>query len=408
MKKILAVILLSVFSITFGKVIDEKIVARIGDEVILKSELAEYLLGKDNVTKEEKLKILENIIKNKLIFKEALEDSELKASNDEIEKKVDAAIDNMEKKIGGPAAFRQALKANGLDINILRANYRERIKEEYYVQSYIMKKIRPNLVITDKECEDFYNEHKSMFVKPGRMTFLLFYKKYTLSDKDEQSKIKELNKIRTEILTHKFTFSQAAKKFSEGPSAEKGGDLGFVRKGTMVPEFEKIVFKLEPGEISEPFKTQFGYHIAYVSEIKDGVPHVFHIILLPGPAKEVYADFYAKFLELFKSKGFLALKKEANKEGFDTIPFNDVSGEKVNRILVNHINKMNNGSLSKPFYLNNGIVMIYLKEKGKSTMLSYVEVKSYIKNLLTSKKVSEEIDKLYKKLKEKYFVRIYL
>ncbi len=63
-------------------------------------------------------------------------------------------------------------------------------------------------------------------------------------------------------------FKQAARMYSKCPSASAGGDLGWFSKGDMVPEFEKVAFSLPNGEVSQPVKTQFGWHLIYVSAKK--------------------------------------------------------------------------------------------------------------------------------------------
>jgi dolichyl-phosphooligosaccharide-protein glycotransferase len=76
----------------------------------------------------------------------------------------------------------------------------------------------------------------------------------------------EAEEILTMINIGKISFSEAAQNYSIGPTSVKGGDLGFFKKGTMVPEFETVVFNLEIGKISEPVQTQFGYHIITVTD----------------------------------------------------------------------------------------------------------------------------------------------
>jgi peptidyl-prolyl cis-trans isomerase SurA len=61
-------------------------------------------------------------------------------------------------------------------------------------------------------------------------------------------------------------FVELAKAKSEGPSAPDGGDLGFFKRGVMVPEFDKVAFKLEPGQVSDPVRTRFGFHVIKVEE----------------------------------------------------------------------------------------------------------------------------------------------
>ncbi len=86
---------------------------------------------------------------------------------------------------------------------------------------------------------------------------------HILVETEEQAK-----KLQEDILSHKISFADAAKEYSKCPSGKTGGDLGFFGKGRMVKEFEKSAFELSLGEVSEPVKTQFGWHLIVVTDIR--------------------------------------------------------------------------------------------------------------------------------------------
>ena len=80
--------------------------------------------------------------------------------------------------------------------------------------------------------------------------------RHILVDNEEHAK-----QIKLELERSDKTFSELAKQKSEGPSSEKGGDLGFFGKGEMVKPFEETVFDMDTGEVSDPVKTEFGWHL---------------------------------------------------------------------------------------------------------------------------------------------------
>ena len=88
----------------------------------------------------------------------------------------------------------------------------------------------------------------------------------------DDAALASIRQISADIKSKKTTFEAAAKEHSKDPSGATGGDLGVFTHGMMVPEFDQTAFKLKPGELSEPVKTQFGYHLIEVtkkgSEIK--------------------------------------------------------------------------------------------------------------------------------------------
>lgn len=118
-----------------------------------------------------------------------------------------------------------------------------------------VKNIMADVDITEEEIQKYYESNSEMFKSEETASA-----KHILVDTLEQMK-----EIKLEI-DNGMSFEEAAQKYSKCPSAAQGGSLGSFTRGRMVPEFEKAAFELEIGEISEPVKTQFGYHLIQLDE----------------------------------------------------------------------------------------------------------------------------------------------
>lgn len=130
----------------------------------------------------------------------------------------------------------------------------ERAKKEILTQTAISKVVA-EAKVSDKEVEDFYSANSEMFKEPEMVSA----KHILVETKEKAEEI--LNKI-----NEGMSFEDAAKEFSSCPSNAQGGSLGKFSRGQMVPEFEESAFSLEIGQLSNPVKTQFGYHLIKVEE----------------------------------------------------------------------------------------------------------------------------------------------
>ena len=120
-----------------------------------------------------------------------------------------------------------------------------------------MREVIKDISVTEDEVKKFYEDNQKLFTQPERVSA-----SHILVSDDET-----LAKVQSELKAGK-SFDAVAKEFSIDPgSASNGGDLGEFPKGVMVPEFEKAAFELKnPGDVSEPVKSQFGWHVIKLGE----------------------------------------------------------------------------------------------------------------------------------------------
>jgi len=146
----------------------------------------------------------------------------------------------------------------------------EEMTNALLAQEYMMENVSDKAKVTDKEIEKYYNKHKSEFMQPEqvRARHILIKVPANATKKQWEEARKKALEIRAKLVKGE-SFAKLAQKYSDDPGSKaRGGDLGYFRKGQMVPEFEKAAFALKKGEISQPVKTTFGYHIIKLEDKK--------------------------------------------------------------------------------------------------------------------------------------------
>ncbi|MBU0551367.1 peptidylprolyl isomerase, partial [Myxococcota bacterium] len=161
--------------------------------------------------------------------------------------------------------FERYLKTSGTTLEEIKTNITHKLATEK-----LLEKLN-GLKVTDEEIKAYYEKNKKRYevqeqVKAAHILLKLGEKEAT-PEKDAEV-LAKINQIRAEAMAPNADFGELAKKYSEGPSGPRGGDLGFFTRGRMVKPFEDAAFSLEVGVISEPIKTRFGYHLIKVFEKK--------------------------------------------------------------------------------------------------------------------------------------------
>jgi parvulin-like peptidyl-prolyl isomerase len=174
---------------------------------------------------------------------------------------------------GDQAKFDEALKSQHVTLNQLK----ESIREDLWVER-MKDAVTGNVTVTEDEVQAYYNAHKSQYVEPesrdvkhiliSPFAKLVDNTIATTATQEEWDAAKsEAEKVRSEIQNGADFASEAEKYSDDAATRDSGGELGVVVRGQMVPEFEEAVFSLQKGELSEPVKTQYGYHLIVVNDI---------------------------------------------------------------------------------------------------------------------------------------------
>ncbi len=142
------------------------------------------------------------------------------------------------------------------------------VKFKYILYSLDYEKSQ--IKLSDNDTRIFYNTHQSFFRVPERIKVAhILIASSKSNNKTDKELLKEAQTIYKEIKDKKITFKKAAEKYSADTYSKKvGGELGYITKDMVVPGFWNGIKYLKPKEISKPFKSKFGYHIAMVEDIK--------------------------------------------------------------------------------------------------------------------------------------------
>ena len=173
-----------------------------------------------------------------------------------------------------PERFKKSVKADEASLE----KYFNEHKEKYRIPEKVMVSylvfdpddFKDKVTVTEQQVKDYYEEKTSLFreEKQVKARHILF----KVAAEASQEQAKQVEEKASSILKRcreGEDFATLAKTYSDDPSREKGGDLGYFSSGEMTKSFEQAAFKMKKGEISDLVRTPFGYHIIKVEDIKE-------------------------------------------------------------------------------------------------------------------------------------------
>lgn len=192
----------------------------------------------------------------------------------------------------------QIQQQSGITIDSLKAEYIKESDELYGRAIWFNYNSLPEITVSDEEIRNHYETVKDQEYKKGpaaRMKFITF--KFEPTDDDFNAALQTANEVYS-LAVRGDDFAAIAEMYSDDPgSAQNGGSLGVFGKGQMVPEFEQTAFKMKPGEISQPFRTQFGWHVIKLIEIADASPENYqvnasHVLIKVSASEETKREIF--------------------------------------------------------------------------------------------------------------------
>jgi len=268
------------------------VIATVGDYIILDSDIDKSFLeisGQGNSVKDiTRCQMLGKLMEDKLYAHQALQDS-IKVTDAEVKNMMDERLNYMVEQIGSMDKVVQYYKKNSEEE--FRAYFFDVLKENK-LTSEMQKKIIDEVTITPEEVRAFFETIPAaeLPVFGAEMEVAQIVIDPKVSDADKQKVIDKLKGFKKEC-EEGASFSTKAVLYTEDPSSRATGGFYKMNKRTpFVKEFKDVAFSLTEGEISEPFETDFGFHIIKVEKIKGQELELRHILLVPAVSQDALKE----------------------------------------------------------------------------------------------------------------------
>src|SRR3990172_994854 len=185
------------------------------------------------------------------------------------DQEIDAVVEDVKRRNGlDDARLDEALAAQGIAD---RAAYRKSVRRDLETWKVLQLKVRSRVKVTDEDVKNYWQTHPQEFQSGEeiRVRHIFLSLAHDAPAAEVERPRARAEKVRARLRAGE-DFARVAREVSQGPSAAEGGELGWLKRGTVQPEVEKVAFALRPGEVSEPVRTRAGYQILRVEERRGG------------------------------------------------------------------------------------------------------------------------------------------
>lgn len=276
----------------------DRIVGAVGGEVILLSDiegqLAYMKAQRGSLRPNSQCEVMENLLGQSLMLHRARIDS-LQVGDEEVDNQITARMDRILALMNND--FQQFEDYYGKSVGEMRNEFRDPIRNQLLVER-MQAKIMSSISTTPSEVRQFFSrvpkDSLPYLNSEVELAEIMYLPK--VNETQKQDAYLRASRLRKLVVEENEDFAEVARTHSEDlGSARLGGDLGWQKRGTFVPEFEEAAYSLEPGEISPVFESPFGYHFVQLIERRGSMLHSRHVLVIP----KIMSD------DLVKARNFL-------------------------------------------------------------------------------------------------------
>lgn len=385
------------------------IVAVIGDEVILGSELDAYTMMRLNNLDikadsskylQYKKSFLNELIEGKVLLVHAKKDSSIQVTNQEVENALRNHINAICQQSNIPVDSLEniLIRQQGMTLAKFKSESRRAIREQIYKQK-LQQIFLSSIKISKKDAADFYIQYKDSLPKAGESVLLSKLSiKISTSESVRQAAYDKIRSIQRKLQKGE-DFSILARKYSESPDSSTGGDLGFIEKGSLGEiAFEEKAFSLQPGHVSDPIETRYGFHLLKAIERKGQKIHIKQIFIKVAPAEQEIQNIMSRLdsirINCKSSQDFAKKVSKYSDDNLSKLHNGSTGWTSITELpgnIRNAIDSFPPGTITQPIRENNMISIYRIDDRVKSRALTlendYEILAEKTKDIIAQKKM---------------------
>jgi len=415
-----------------NNVIDE-IVWVVGDEAILKSEVEEYrkeiLMQNQRIEGDPYCFIPEQLAVRKLFLDQAKLDS-IEVQETAVNRQLEYLINEY---IASSGSVERLEEYYGKSIAGIREDLREQIREQQLVEG-VQQKHFGSIQLTPSEIRKYYNS-----LPQDSLPFIQTTMEVQIITVEPKIPLEEIDKVKARLREYTDEVNSGAREFStlallhsEDPSAMKGGELGFMSRSQLVPEFANVAFALnDPKKVSNVVESEYGFHIIQLIERRGDMANFRHILLKPRVPQEsldtalvrldsIRNGIMEKKITFDDAATYLSFDKDTrNNKGIMVNNSQRSANAGTPRFALNELNQdiakiageMQQGEISKPFIMLNDkgrqvAAMIRITARNEGHRANINNDYQIIKQMAENSRQQEMVDEWLQKKIEQTYVRI--